>query len=103
MTVADKIDTEKLIYNNKPETERDYRNLINNLFNKAVKSTPSREDEVVTNAYPPEKIDDLAAKAEADGLKINSTEYIVNNRRKSYNLGGTLLKCSIINAIVMVI
>ena len=33
---SENIDTDKLIYNNKPDTERDYRNLINNLFNKTV-------------------------------------------------------------------
>lgn len=102
MPVADKIDTEKLIYNNKPETERDYRNLINNLFDKTVKNTPAPvvENKVNEKVYTAPK-NDLAAKAEVDGLKINSTEYIVNNRRKSYNLGGTLLKCSLIIAIVM--
>ncbi len=30
--LSENIDTEKLIYNNKPETERDYKNLINNLL-----------------------------------------------------------------------
>lgn len=102
MPVADKIDTEKLIYNNKPETERDYRNLINNLFDKTVRNnpTPVREQQVME--IPSErKINDMASKAEADGLKINSSEYIVNNRRKSYNLGGTLLKCSLIIAVIM--
>lgn len=101
MPIADKIDTEKLIYNNKPETERDYRNLINNLFDKTVKNNPSPVyNKEIVNA-PPEKPNDLATKAEADGLRINSTEYIVNNRNKSYNLGGTLLKCSLIIAVIM--
>ena len=105
MPVADKIDTDKLIYNNKPETERDYRNLINNLFDKTVKNSPTPVKEAPvntnTNVYHAEHNNDLAAKAEVDGLKINSTEYIVNNRRKSYNLGGTLLKCSLIIAVIM--
>ena len=101
MPVADKIDTEKLIYNNKPETERDYRNLINNLFDKTVKN-PAPVQEINVNAYQPEaKPNDLATKAEMDGLKVNSTEYVVNSRRKSYNLGGTLLKCSFIIGVVM--
>ena len=102
MPVADKISTEKLIYNNKPETERDYRNLINNLFDKTVKNpSPVADSTVNADAYPIAKHNDLAAKAEADGLKINSTEYVVNSRRKSYNLGGTLLKCSLIIAVIM--
>ena len=103
MPVADKIDTEKLIYNNKPETERDYRNLINNLFDKTVKNTPApvANDTRSEKVYTAPKTNDLAAKAEVDGLRINSTEYIVNNRRKSYNLGGTLLKCSLIIAVIL--
>ena len=102
MPVADKIPTEKLIYNNKPETERDYRNLINNLFDKTVKNPSAVTDSTVNaDAYPITKPNDLASKAEVDGLKINSTEYIVNSRRKSYNLGGTLLKCSLIIAVIM--
>ena len=104
MPVADKIDTEKLIYNNKPETERDYRNLINNLFDKTVKNNPPPrvENTVTETTYRPEpKANDLAAKAEVDGLKLNSTEFVVNNRRKSYNLGGTLLKCSLIITVIM--
>lgn len=101
--VADKIDTEKLIYNNKPETERDYRNLINNLFDKTIRnnSVAATTDEINYNTYPAKKSNDLEAKAESDGLKVNSTEYIVNNRSKSYNLGGTLLKCSLIIAVIM--
>ena len=104
MPVADNIDTEKLIYNNKPETERDYRNLINNLFDKTFKNTqpsPVVEHTVKADPLPSAKTDDLAAKAEIDGLKINSTEYVVNSRRKSYNLGGTLLKCSLIITVIM--
>ncbi len=101
MPVADKIDTEKLIYNNKPETERDYRNLINNLFDKTVKN-PAPVQEINVNSYQPvAKPNDLATKAEMDGLKVNSTEYVVNSRRKSYNLGGTLLKCSFIIGVIM--
>ena len=103
MPVADKIDTEKLIYNNKPETERDYRNLINNLFDKTFKNTPppAVEHPVKAEPLPPAKTDDLSTRAEIDGLKLNSTEYVVNNRRKSYNLGGTLLKCSLIITVIM--
>ena len=101
MPVADQIDTEKLIYNNKPETERDYRNLINNLFNKTVTNQTVKEAPVQASTRPIVKSDDLTVKAEVDGLKINNNEYIVNNRRKNYNLGGTLLKCSMIIAVIM--
>ena len=103
MPVADKIDTEKLIYNNKPETERDYRNLINNLFNKTLKNNPPVSNVVAPPVVkqPEPQPNSLTVKAEVDGLKVNSTEYIVNNRRKNYNLGGTLLKCSLIVAVIM--
>ena len=33
---SDKIDSDKLIYNNKPETERDYKNLIDGIFYKTI-------------------------------------------------------------------
>lgn len=101
MPVAENIDTEKLIYNNKPETERDYRNLINRLFDKTIKYTPPVQEVVKETPRPTPKADDLVAKAEADGLRVHSTEYIVNNRRKSYNLGGTLLKCSLIVSVIL--
>lgn len=101
MPVAESIDTEKLIYNNKPETERDYRNLINMLFDKTVKHTPPVKQAESDLPRPTPNTDDLSAKAEADGLRVNSTEYIVNNRRKSYNLGGTLLKCSLIITVIL--
>lgn len=101
MPVADKIVTEKLIYNNKPETERDYRNLINRLFDKTVKGKPAVRESEPEMPRPQQKPNDLASKAEADGLRVNSTEYNVNNRRKSYNFGGTLFKCSLIVAVIL--
>lgn len=108
--VADNIDTEKLIYNNKPETERDYRNLINNLFDKTVKRSvqkqPTTEEPIVQREESPAqtvKIDDLSAKANSDGLKVNSSDYVINTRKKSYNRGGTLFKCSLIVAIILML
>lgn len=105
--VADEIDTEKLIYNNKPETERDYRNLINNLFDKTVKRTPPAP--ATQNTLPQfdkpsastVKIEDITVKAGNDGLKVNSTDYVINTRKKSYNRGATLFKCSLIVAVIM--
>ena len=71
MPVADKIVTEKLIYNNKPETERDYRNLINRLFDKTVKGKPAVRESEPEMPRPQQKPNDLASKAEADGLRVN--------------------------------
>ncbi|MCX4287849.1 MAG: hypothetical protein OSJ68_11300, partial [Clostridia bacterium] len=105
--VADEIDTEKLIYNNKPETERDYRNLINNLFDKTVKRTPPAPptQNTVPQFDEPSastvKIEDIAVKAGNDGLKVNSPDYVINTRKKSYNRGSTLFKCSLIVAVIM--
>lgn len=102
--VADKIDTEKLIYNNKPETERDYRNLINNLFVRTVKRPPQPEHEVVhEHVASTVKIEDINEKADNDGLKVNSSEYVISSRKKSYNRGGTLFKCSLVIGVILLI
>ena len=102
--VADDIDTEKLIYNNKPETERDYRNLINNLFVRTIKQTPKPEPEETRKPAHTVKIDDIKAKADSDGLKVNSSEYVISTRKKSYNRGGTLFKSSLmVNAVLLLV
>lgn len=105
--VADDIDTDKLIYNNKPETERDYRNLINNLFVKTIKRNPSEprsEQAAYTKPVEPAiKLDDIADKADIDGLKVNSSEYVVNSRKRNYNMGGTLFKSSLIVSVVLLL
>ena len=106
--VADSIDTDKLIYNNKPETERDYRNLINNLFDKTV-SRKQRAAEMPAqpqytgNAATTVKAEDIASKADSDGLKVNAADYVVNTRKKSYNRGSTLFKSSLIVAISLLL
>lgn len=105
--VADDIDTDKLIYNNKPETERDYRNLINNLFVKTVKRKPPQEPvkpvEVKTAATTV-KLDDMSVKAENDGLRINSSDYtITGSHRKSYNRGGSMFKSSLIISVIFLL
>ena len=67
--VAEEIDTEKLIYNNKPETERDYRNLINNLFVKTIKHSMPVEEQPIERATPAAtvKLEDVHSKADNDG------------------------------------
>ena len=118
------IDTEKLLYNNRPETERDYKNLINNLFVNTVRAPvsapvyqqpapqPVQVPEPVQIPEPVEtppapqyqpvetenvKIDDMAAKAREDGLTIGTSEnYVIDNRRKRYDLGEAMFKCSLI-------
>ncbi|MDE6597187.1 MAG: PadR family transcriptional regulator [Clostridia bacterium] len=105
--VADEIDTDKLIYNNKPETERDYRNLINNLFVKTVKTKPHHEPVQPVEkktATSTVKLDDMSTKAENDGLKINSSDYtITGSRRKSYNRGSSMFKSSLIISVIFLL
>ncbi len=108
--VADDIDTDKLIYNNKPETERDYRNLINNLFVKTVKRKPQEpiakpEKNKITNpATSTVKLDDMNSKAEKDGLIINSSDYVITgSRRKSYNRGSSMFKSSLIISVIFLL
>ncbi len=101
--VAEEIDTDKLIYNNKPETERDYRNLINKLYVKTVKRPP-QEQTYNKRVTPSNKSEDLEAKAASDGLKINSSDFVISSsRKKSYNRGGALLKSSLIITIVLLL
>lgn len=101
---SENIDTEKLIYNNKPETERDYRNLINNLFSQTVNRQPApaydtRRTTVINSNY-----EDAAVKADKDGLTVNTSEYSVSgSRRQRYNRGKTLFKCSLIVSVIMLL
>ena len=122
---AENINTDKLIYNNRPEPERDYKNLINNLFINTVKHditsvpTPSpqqapesvpapvvEQSTVVQQASLIEsvRIDDATAKAREDGLSIGTSEgYTIENRRKRYNLGSAMFRCSIIVGVIMLL
>ncbi len=112
--VADKIDTDKLIYNNKPETERDYRNLINNLFSKTVTRKPQahaqesvtvRQAETYIEPNSEEvKLDDVSIKAANDGLKVNTAEYVITGtRNRNYNRGGALFKSSLIITVFLLL
>lgn len=102
--VSENIDTDKLIYNNKPETERDYRNLINNIFDKTIIATPrtyvNEEPKVAATSVVNE---DVSAKADNDGLKVSSSDYVVDSRRKTYNRGSTLFKSSLIISIILLL
>ncbi len=104
--VADDIDTDKLIYNNKPETERDYRNLINRLFIKTVKHNPTPEEAepATIKQQASDDTEEFTAKANSDGLKLNSADYKIGSpRKKSYNRGSCLFKSSLIVSIVFLL
>lgn len=100
---SENIDTDKLIYNNKPEPERNYKNLINNLFVKTVKQQNQQPEPPAVQQVPVQvTYDDASVKASKDGLTVNSSEYAVSGkRRKKYNRGSTLLKCSLIIGVIL--
>lgn len=88
------------LYNNKPETERDYKNLIDGIFNKAVSNGTvnySRTPQPIRQSVSPQTIR-IIDRGRADGVTITSasnyetqTDYAV---KTTYNKGLTLFKCS---------
>lgn len=126
---ADRIDTDKLIYNNRPETERDYRNLINSLFSNTVRERPQapapalapepipqyqpqprteveqpkRQYETQTIVVETVRVDDATVKARDDGLSVSTSEYAVSPRKRKYNRGTTMFKCALIIGAIMLL
>ncbi len=128
---SEDIDTEKLIYTNRPETERDYKKLVSNIFNRAIKqSEPPKnqpapqEDEVqpeqpqqtqtshdqienVQNVHYSYPADPAVEKARADGLKINTSSPTAARARGSrgttFNRGAALFASSVIVAVILLI
>lgn len=110
---SDEIDTEKLIYNLKPETERDYKKLVNNIFNKAIKRDNGarqrqQQRDVQQNQpayYAPSYQSDAAAeKARADGLKVNTSSSASRTSGASnttFNKGAALFMSSAIICLIM--
>ena len=124
---------EPLIYNARPEQERDYKNLIDKLFDSALKNNepepvqqPSPQQAQAAPQYvqqpaqayepPPEpapvlKLNygsylDASRKAASDGLKINTSEDAFAAgaaRQTTYDKGATLFKCSLIIGIIMLL
>lgn len=108
---SENVDTDKLIYNNRPETERDYKNLIDGIFRKAVSN-----GSVQTYYTPPKpkaapkdesKNIHLVDRGRADGVNVStSSDFDVSAKyatKTTYNKGITLLKCSSIVLAVTVI
>ena len=132
MPYADSIDTSRLIYNARPEQERDYKNLIDKLFANTLKNTPApapavqetrqaepapREERVADTEYAqPQREErvqtrysaysDANKKAASDGLKISTSEEAFAAgvaRQSTYNKGATLFKCSLIIGVIMLL
>lgn len=116
---AENLDAEKLIYNSRPETERDYRNLIDKLFVNTLKPganeqpapQPQEEprppvQETVIPAPVKSRFYDASEKAASDGLKIYTSEndgYSVKAKQSTYNKGATLFKCSLIVGVIILL
>jgi len=111
---AEKIETEKLLYNNKPETERDYKNLIDAIYDKTLingsttyyQAPPTDYSSNQQQPRPHQKAEQRQAKknmpmvdkGRADGVTvIPSDETAVTKATKTtYNKGLTLLKSSFV-------
>lgn len=107
--VSNNIDTEKLIYNKKPETERDYKNIIDGLFVRtvSVQQQPKRRErslnERVTTDYD-NGYGNYEETTDQDGLTVSSSDFIISaSRKKKYNRGMALLKSSLIVAVIMLV
>ena len=108
---AEAIDTERLVYNLKPETERDYRNLVNKLFANTVKTNTEPFVAAQNGIYAQQPInyqgyDDATSKAANDGIKINSYNSPTKTKasdKAPYDMGFTLLKSSLIVAVILML
>lgn len=110
---SEKIDSDKLMYNNRPETERDYKNLIDGIFYKTVTngsvqtSYHSRSGENTQRAQRQKAVDnsDLINRGRADGVSITpSNEANASHATKTtYNKGLTLLKSSAIVLTILIL
>ncbi|MDE5766546.1 MAG: helix-turn-helix transcriptional regulator [Clostridia bacterium] len=109
---SEKLETDSLIYNNRPETERDYKNLIDGIFRKAVangsvQTSYARVDKPKrTTAEEPRNLR-LIDRGKADGVSVStSTNFDVNSTyatKTTYNKGLNLLKCAAIVLAICVI
>ncbi len=108
---SENVDTDKLIYNNRPETERDYKNLIDGIFRRAVSNGSVQTTYYVPPqpkpAEPEPKRVRLVDRGRADGVAVaTSSNFDINSTyatRTTYNKGLTLLKCSSIVLAVTVL
>ena len=96
---SENLDTNKLIYANKPEPERDYKNLLNNLYAKTYSAKPVQEP---APQPAPVRYAPTVRYEETSKNEVVATEYVSSgSRRKKFNKGSTLLTCSLIIAAIM--
>lgn len=103
---SENINTNKLLYNVKPNTERDYKNLINGIYDKAIANgsveTNYRRNETRQTSLAKQKHSNtssrIVSRGRADGVRITpSSEYDVRMNyatKTTYNKGLTFLMCS---------
>ncbi len=114
MPNGENIDTQKLLYINRPATERDYRNLIDDMYNRTIhtssaptKQIPQEQAQPINNVVNATPIGlDVQNKANADGLKIYpSTNQAQSTGKysKPFNVGKNLFKCSVISSIYILL
>ncbi len=108
---SENVDTDKLIYNNRPETERDYKNLIDGIFRKAV-TNGSVQTYYAPPKPKPAPVEEprhvrLVDRGRADGVNVAaSSNFDISSTyatKTTYNKGLTLLKCSSIVLAITVI
>ena len=98
---SEHINTDKLIYVNKPEPERDYKNLLNNLYAKTYSAKPVQEPARVREPAPA-KFSPTVRYEDTAKSEVVATEYVsTGSRKKKFNRGSTLLVCSFIIAAIM--
>lgn len=108
---SENVDTDKLIYNNRPETERDYKNLIDGIFRRAVTNGSVQTYYTMPTPKPAPKEETksvhLVDRGRADGVNVSSSSNFdvsaTYATKTTYNKGLTLLKCSAIVLAVTVI
>ncbi len=109
---SENINSDKLIYNNKPETERDYKNLIDGIFYKTVyngsvqtnyhskqaETQYSQSRQAANNAR-------LVDRGASDGVAITPSNERNSSRatKTTYNKGLTMLKSSAVVLAILVI
>ena len=97
---SENVNTERLIYNNKPETERDYKNLIDSIFKRAVTNGTVQTTFAPPPPPAPQPRIRLVDRGRADGVAVASSNgydaSATYATKTTYNKGITLLKCAAI-------
>lgn len=105
---SDKVNTDSLIYNNRPETERDYKNLIDGIFRKAISNGSMQYAKV----EPPKPVPEvthvrLVDRGRADGVKVATSNSFDSEStyatKTTYDKGKTFLKCSAVVLAITII